>query len=87
MEKKKLLFIIPSLSAGGGEKSLVNLLYHLDYRQYDVDLFLLNHDGLFMDFIPKEVRVLPLPETYKLFTLSFFKSIMELLIRGKINIA
>ncbi|WP_342042578.1 glycosyltransferase [Bacillus sp. OTU2372] len=85
--KKKLLFIIPSLSAGGGEKSLVNLLHHLDYSQYDVDLFMLNHDGLFMEFIPKEVRVLPLPETYKLFSLAFFKSIKELLIKGNLSIA
>ncbi|MFB5197823.1 glycosyltransferase [Neobacillus sp. KR4-4] len=87
MEKKKLLFIIPSLSAGGGEKSLINLLHHLDYSQYNVDLFMLNHEGLFMEFIPKEVKVLPLPETYKLFSLSFFKSIKELLIRGKLDIA
>ena len=42
--KKNILFVMPSLSAGGGEKSLVNLLSQIDYTQYNVDLFLLNHD-------------------------------------------
>ena len=30
--KKNLLFVMPSLAAGGGEKSLVNLLSQIDYR-------------------------------------------------------
>ena len=37
--KKKVLFIIPSLNAGGAEKSLVNLLNHFNYEEYEVDLF------------------------------------------------
>ena len=40
--KKKIVFVIPSLDAGGGEKSLVNLLNCIDFNQYDVDLILLN---------------------------------------------
>jgi glycosyltransferase involved in cell wall biosynthesis len=87
MRKKNLLFIIPSLSAGGGEKSLVNLLNQIDYSLFNVDLFLLNHNGLFMDYIPKEVKILPLPETYKLFSLTFFKSIKGLLIKAKLSLA
>lgn len=87
MRKKNLLFIIPSLSAGGGEKSLVNLLNQIDYSQFNVDLFLLNHNGLFMDYIPKEVNIIPLPETYELFSLTFFKSIKELFKKAKISLA
>ena len=34
--KKDILFIIPSLSTGGGEKSLVNLLEQIDYSKYNV---------------------------------------------------
>lgn len=87
MEKKNLLFVIPSLSAGGGEKSLVNLLTQIDYQKYDVDLFLFNHEGLFMDFLPKQVKVLSLPKLYELFSLPFVQSINKLIIRGKFTVA
>lgn len=66
--KQKLLFVIPSLSVGGGEKSLVNLLRSLDYSRFDVDLFLFHHEGLFMDMVPKQVRILPHSETYRIFS-------------------
>lgn len=62
--KKNLLFVIPGLSAGGGERSLINLLSGLDYSRYNVDLQLLSHDGLFMELIPDKVRLLPLREPY-----------------------
>lgn len=84
--KINLLFIIPSLSAGGGEKSLINLLTQIDYSQYNVDLFLLNHDGIFMEFIPKEVHILKLPESYKYFTLPLVKSIWRLLLSNKLSL-
>ncbi|MDP4083180.1 MAG: glycosyltransferase [Bacillota bacterium] len=87
MEKKNVLFVIPSLSAGGGEKSLINLLTQIDYEKYNIDLFLFNHEGLFMNFIPKEVQVLPLPDIFKLFSLPFFKSIKELVFIGEISVA
>lgn len=85
--KKNLLFVIPSLSAGGGEKSLVNLLGQIDYSQYNVDLFLLNHKGLFMDYIPKEVNIVKIPHTYYLFTLPIIKSLCQLLLKGKFKLA
>lgn len=87
MMKKNLLFVMPSLSAGGGERSLINLLSQIDFTRYNVDLFLLNHDGMFMKFIPKEVNLLLLPESYKLFALPLFNSIMMLLLKGKIMLA
>ena len=87
MDKKNLLFVIPSLSAGGGEKSLVNLLSQIDYQQYNVDLFLFNHEGLFMEFLPEQVNVLPLPKKYELFSLPFLKSIIKLTINGDFYVA
>ena len=57
--KKKLLFVIPSLSAGGAEKSLVNLLSTLDASRYSVDLFMFAHEGLFRNQLPEWVRILP----------------------------
>lgn len=85
--KKNILFIIPSLGAGGGEKSLINLLLQFDFNKYNVDLFLLNHNGLFMDFIPKEVNVINIPEDVKVFNKNLKESLIESLSNGKIKLA
>ena len=47
------------MEIGGGEMSLIGLLHAIDYSQYDVDLFIYSHRGELMQFIPKEVNVLP----------------------------
>lgn len=57
--KKRLLFVIESLAAAGGEKSLVTLLSLIDYKEYDVDLQLFSFNGEFQIFLPSEVKVLP----------------------------
>lgn len=85
--KKKLLFIIPSLDAGGGEKSLVNLLNQIDYSRYEVDLFLFSHGGIFTKFLPKEVHILDLPENYIDFMLPLKKSITNMLKKKNIPLA
>lgn len=59
MEKKKLFFVIDSLRIGGAEKSLVTLLFLLDYDKYEVDLQLFSRGGEFEQFLPKEVNMLP----------------------------
>ena len=65
--KKNILFIIPSLEVGGGEKSLVSLLNQMDYSKYNVDLFLIKKEGLFLKMIPPEVNVLNTPDDLKIF--------------------
>ncbi|MFC5406799.1 glycosyltransferase [Cohnella soli] len=85
--KKKLLFVIPSLTSGGGERSLVNLLSHIEYDSYEVDLFLFSHEGLFMEYLPPEVRVLPVPESYRLFANSIGKAVGQLALRLQFSLA
>ena len=46
--KKNIVFVIPSLTAGGAEKSLVNLLNTIDYTLFNVDLVLLHKKGIFL---------------------------------------
>lgn len=81
MKKKKILFIMESLKIGGAEKSLLTILSLLDYNKYDVDLFLFEHEGDFMKFLPKEVNLLPESKKYKIFIknrkLSSFKFILN----------
>ena len=55
----KLFISIHYLELGGAEISLIGLLQSLDYSKYDVDLFVYSHRGELMEFIPKEVNLLP----------------------------
>ena len=47
------------MELGGAEISLIGLLQALDYSKYEVDLFVHRHQGELMQFIPKEVNLLP----------------------------
>lgn len=44
--KKNLLFIIDNLKGGGAERILITILQHLDAKKYNVDLFLINREGV-----------------------------------------
>lgn len=55
--KTKVLFVIDSLDSGGAEKSLVTFLSTLDFDIYDVDLFLLKKEGLYLSLVPNSVNV------------------------------
>lgn len=57
--KQRILFVIDSLGVGGAEKSLVTLLNLLDYSRFEVDLQLFAYGGVFEQFLPKEVNILP----------------------------
>lgn len=85
--KKDILFIIPSLCAGGGEKSLINLLEQIDYKRYNVDLFVLNKEGLFLDFVPREVNIIENSIDLEIFKLPLHKSIIKFLSKGKLQLA
>ncbi|PLR68733.1 glycosyltransferase [Bacillus sp. UMB0893] len=85
--KKNLLFVIPGLDAGGGEKSLVNLLTQIDYTLYNVDLLLFNQNGIFMKYLPKEVIILPLPKEYIDFALPATESIKKFFLSANLYMA
>lgn len=79
--KKDVLFIMNNLSCGGAEKALVSLLQNFDYSKYNVDLFLFQHEGLFLHQLPKEVCLLPEPKKYKYFEMSYKQMFMSALKR------
>lgn len=56
MEKKKILFVIHRLDAGGAEKSLVSLLNSLPLEKFEVDLLALDPTGIFRDNLPDGLR-------------------------------
>lgn len=62
--KKRIFIAMHYMELGGAEISLIGLLQALDYSQYDVDLFIYSHQGELMQFIPKEVNLLPEVSVY-----------------------
>lgn len=84
--KKKLLFVIPGLGAGGAEKSLVNLLHQIDYDRFDVDLFLFKSEGLFLNSLPLEVNLLKPSTTFEKFGLGLFQSCNYFLSKLQLNL-
>ena len=59
MGKARILVTMHYLELGGAEISLIGLLQALDPERVDVDLFLYDHRGELMEFIPRWVNVLP----------------------------
>ena len=57
--KKSLLIVSHAMELGGAETSLLGLLDALDPQKWDVDLFLLRHEGVLLDKIPKHINLLP----------------------------
>lgn len=54
---KNLLFINGHLNVGGCERSLVDVLKHIDYDKYHVDLLLLEELGDYLNEIPEKVNI------------------------------
>ena len=57
--KSRIFIAMHYLEIGGAESALVGLLQTLDYSRVDVDLFLYAHRGEMLEWIPKEVNLLP----------------------------
>lgn len=82
--KKKLLFVIPNLGAGGAEKSLVNLLNTIDKERFDIDLFLFSRKGLFLGQVPDFVTILQKNKELEDFQKPLLASIKTFLLKGKL---
>lgn len=61
---RNVLIVSHTMEIGGAEKALLGLLSAFDYTKYNVDLFLYHHEGELMQFLPKEVNLLPENKSY-----------------------
>lgn len=80
--KKKVFIFSHAMEIGGAERALLGLLNSFDYSKYEVDLFLLRHNGELMTLIPKEVNLLPEIKEYS----SLMKPMVTVLKQGHIKI-
>lgn len=55
---KKVLISIYNLQGGGAEKVLINLLDSFDYESYDVTLFVLRKEGIYLNKIPNKIKII-----------------------------
>lgn len=67
--KRKILFIINSLSAGGAERVLIDLLANFDYTRYRVTLLLYVNRGELMPRLNSNVETISLLPDFKVPTL------------------
>lgn len=56
--KRKILFVLPSLAAGGAERVITIILSHLDRKRFSPVLFLAAGAGPFREYVPDDVRVI-----------------------------
>lgn len=85
MKKKKILFVMNSLTIGGAEKSLLTILSLLDYTKYDVDLFLFGIEGAFLKDLPSKVHLLSEDKEFKLFEKNKLISPILFLLKGDLK--
>lgn len=61
---KKILIFSQAMEIGGAERALLGLLESFDITKYEIDLFLMRHQGDLMDLIPSKVNLLPENKKY-----------------------
>lgn len=61
---KNIAIFTDNLKVGGIQKSIVNMLKKIDYKEYNIDLYLFNQDHFYN--IPNNVNVIYLNKTNKL---------------------
>lgn len=79
IKKKVLLLIIPSLSIGGSQRVILNLLKGLNRNLFDISLIIVKKKGVLYDQIPSDIKIIHLD--CKRMLLSFiplYKSIYKL---------
>lgn len=80
---KKILIVSHAMEIGGAEKALLGLLETIDTTQYQVDLFLLRHQGELLKDIPENINLLPAISEYS----DLAVPIMNVLKKGHFRIA
>ena len=68
---KKILIFSHAMEIGGAERALIGLLETIDTTKYQVDLFLMRHEGELMSYIPEGIRLLPESRPYSCLAVPF----------------
>lgn len=69
---KKVLFLIPTLRAGGAERVLLNLLNQVDKSKFEIDLYIGSKTGVLIKDLPDKVSLIPIFPNYFIARLASF---------------
>lgn len=69
-DKIKLLVLGITMNCAGTEKAFLGLANNLDYDRFDVTLLLAKAGGPLYDQLPKQIKVIEMPEYGEMFTLT-----------------
>lgn len=84
MKKTRILILMHYMELGGAESALLGLLQSVDPNRVDVDVFLYDHRGELLKYIPTDkVRLLPEKRAYKMIE----RPIAECVRNGQIGVA
>lgn len=75
--RKRILIVSLAMEIGGAERALLGFLEQLDTEKYEVDLFLLRHQGELYDLIPDKVRLLPEVPAYSVLARPMIQTLKE----------
>lgn len=75
--KKSLLIVSHALELGGAERSLIGLLDALDSEIWDIDLFLLRHEGELLGEVPPHINLLPEVPAYTVLARPMVQTLKE----------
>ena len=80
---KKILIFSQTMELGGAETALLGLLEGINTDEYDIDLFLMHHEGELYRYIPKKINILPESPQYS----SLAVPLKTVLKKGQLGIA
>lgn len=78
---KKILIVCHAMELGGAERALLGLLESIDTEKYEVDLFLLRHQGELLPLIPNNIRLLPEVPQYTVLARPMTQTLQEGFVR------
>lgn len=98
MNKKRILFLMPSMGKGGAEKVLINLLNVIDREKFEIDLCVVKKTGVYLEQVPADINVIILVRflflgrvfTYlqKRFNIQFFyRSLVNMRLKKQYDVA
>lgn len=76
-KKKKILILSHAMELGGAERSLLGLLEAFNPNKYEIDLFLMRHEGALLNYIPSYVNLLPEIPSYTVLARPMIKTLKE----------
>lgn len=79
MDKKKILFVIPSLAGGGAERVLVHLLRHLDRNRFNPSVVVFSSKNDYQEEIHENVNIILLEKRKRTSFFGIIKSLSKII--------